>query len=464
MTIMKLPIKSKLMFWSSILFFFLIVITNLTQYIIINHWVIKREQQVLQDKLVAVAGYLLQENNDISLDEIQDSRPFLASLIDKNQMIRILDASERPLMVIENEVKNDWVVPHSVSSINFSQQWHEKDQLLIARSPLAARNFSGTVEIVSNIEAVNKILQFILLVMVSGGVGGIVLGCFGGAFVSHQLLKPINALADTMRKVQAKGLKERVAVPETKDELADLAQMFNAMMTQLEASFQQQKQFVEDASHELRTPIAIVEGHLALLNRWGKNDPAVLQESLAAAIQETKRLRVLANELLELSRADAYFYEEKIDPINPAPVIRHAVQSMARINDKFKFTMDLAQIENVKVVISADRLKQVLLILLDNAIKYSPECRCINVKGAYAGTNVYISVIDRGIGIPEDDLARIFDRFYRVDKARGGKQRGTGLGLAIARRLVRNYHGDIAAESKAGKGTTFTVILPAGQA
>lgn len=456
----NVPIKSRLMLWSSILFFLLAVVTNILQYLAINQWLVSREQTILQDKLAAINIYLLEEHDRLSLEEIQDSKDFIARLIEKNQMVRIVNEKAQPILVIENEVQSSWVTPLQVKTVQFAEQRHGEDQLLIVRSPLTAPRFSGTIEIISNIEAANKILHFILLVMLASGAGGIVLCSIGGAIISRQLVKPVQTLTDTMRKVQAKGLHERVNVPKTGDELTDLAHVFNTMMDQLELSFQRQKQFVEDASHELRTPIAIIEGHLGLLNRWGKNDAVVLNESLGAAMQETGRLKTLAKELLELSRVEVFSSEEPVQPIHPVPVIQNVLQRVTKINDEFQFSANLSQIENAQVMISATRLEQILLILLDNAIKYSTETRSIQILGFLDKKNIGISVIDQGSGIAATDLPYIFDRFYRVDKARGSKQRGTGLGLAIAKQLVQNYRGYLTVQSELGTGSVFTVYLP----
>jgi two-component system, OmpR family, sensor histidine kinase ArlS len=232
-------------------------------------------------------------------------------------------------------------------------------------------------------------------------------------------------------------------------------------MDSLEDSFLQQKQFVEDASHELRTPLAIIQGHLMLLNRWGKNDAAVLDKSLKSSLKEVERLTNLVQELLELSRAEnSLINPVDAEPINVWTTVQHVVRNFEVVYSDYEFKIKHFH-ENLYVNISSRHLEQILIILLDNAVKYSKkeekevviDCSLINEK-------VSLKVMDKGIGIPKEDIPYILNRFYRVDKARSRKQGGLGLGLAIAKRWVEKYHGTINIESKEGEGTNVTIVLP----
>jgi len=265
---------------------------------------------------------------------------------------------------------------------------------------------------------------------------------------------------ETIRKIKQKGLQERVQFYDNQDEIASLMKMFNKMMDQVERSFRQQRLFVEDASHELRTPLAIIEGHLAMLRRWGKNDPAVLEESLHASIQELTRLKGLVQEMLELTRAEQELQEREARLPHPAQAIRQIIRNIAVLHPSFQFAEDVDALDGLSLAVGEEHLEQILLILLDNAVKYSGESRRIEVSAVLWQQSARISISDRGIGIPEQDLPYVMDRLYRVDKSRSSEQSGHGLGLSIAKRLVEKYDGSLTIQSIEGKGTTVSFLLP----
>ena len=456
----KLPIRWKLALGSAILLFLLIVLYNSVQYFAINQWINSRERNVLQSKTAAIQGYFLEKEEAIGAEDQENSIAFLEKINEQGQMIRIIRKDGKSILMVTEGIAPERFAPQFVPMPQMTEVHQGEDHLLISRTPLMIDHFSGTIEIVRNIEAIDQVLNFILTVMIAGGGAAIVLSVLGGMVVSRQLLTPIKDLTDTMRKVEEKGLHERVQVYETKDELSELATMFNTMMDKLEYSFRQQKQFVEDASHELRTPIAIVEGHLSLLMRWGKSDPQVLQNSLTASLQETKRLKHLVQDLLAVSQAEAPLTASSIEEILPVPIIKQIIRNLALIYADFQFSIEMGTLEEVRIGITANDLEQVILVLLDNAVKYSTTSKRIDIYGYLKKQYACIAIKDYGLGINQSDIPHIFDRFYRVDKARSRQQGGSGLGLAIANRLVQKYHGVIAVQSESGAGTTFIIKLP----
>lgn len=218
---------------------------------------------------------------------------------------------------------------------------------------------------------------------------------------------------------------------------------------------------MEDASHELRTPIAIVEGHLAMLSRWGKRDPDILDESLYAALQELTRLKNLTQELLSLSNVESMKVDNSFKPYDPIRTFNTLINDISLLHAEFIFEADLHALEGIQLTLPEHHWKQLILILLDNAIKYSGSQRLIVIKGfTPALQQLKLQIIDFGIGIPAAELPYVFDRFYRVDKARSRTLGGRGLGLAIAKRLVDTYRGTIEIESREDEGTIVTLTLP----
>ncbi|MFD0771856.1 ATP-binding protein [Bacillus sp. CGMCC 1.60114] len=456
--IRNLPIKWKLTLWSSTLLFILFFLYNILQYVIIDHWTLNYEKKQIDRQVKEIEAYFNNENTNHTANTIENSKEFLASINDKNQMIRILDAKGKALVTVSRDFNPNWVVPMNVDQSETSMTRHLEDKVLVQRMPIKTPTFTGTIEVGQNFEAFDHLMKLIFLVMIAAGIGGLLLSFLGGTILAKQLLLSVQAITDTMNKIKTNGLKERVPIHENNDEFAKLGLLFNELMDNLETSFMQQKQFVEDASHELRTPLAIIQGHLSMLNRWGKDDPDVLQKSLNSSLKEVDRLNKLVSELLELSRAESeQIYPVAAEPVHVNSVIEQVTQNFELLHADFQFDRQL-HANHAYVSIPSSYLEQILVIVLDNAIKYAKEHeKHICLQSEVEEDKIKIIITDHGVGIPESDLPYVLNRFYRVDKARSRKQGGNGLGLSIAKRLTEKYNGRIMIDSKEQKGTKVTL-------
>lgn len=275
------------------------------------------------------------------------------------------------------------------------------------------------------------------------------------------LLRPIIGLNKTMRAVRSDPQSdERVEVTRRNDELSDLSELFNDMLDQMQRYIDQQQQFVGDVSHELRTPVAVIQGHIEMLQRWGKDDPEVLEESLSAAMQETKRMQSLVTEMLDLTRAEQIQITMNHETSDIKEVVNQVFNDFKMIHPDFTFILDDDVRNHAYSQIYRNHLEQVLIILLDNAVKYSVNRKEIHLSLSSSGHVAQIAVQDFGEGISQENVDRVFNRFYRVDKARSRNKGGNGLGLSIAKRLVEAYHGKIGIESAVGTGSIFQIELP----
>ena len=282
-----------------------------------------------------------------------------------------------------------------------------------------------------------------------------------GYFLSYFLLQPLGDIHDTVKEISKDPTKNiRVPVTGRNDELAELTAMFNEMLDRMQRYIDQQSQFVGDVSHELRTPVAIIQGHLEMLQRWGKDDPQVLAESLNASLAETKRMKNLVQEMLDLSRAEQVEINFRNQRTVVNDVVHQVFNNFKMLYPEFTFTLDDDLHSPVISDVYRDHLEQELVILCDNAIKYSPDGGVITARLLEKHNHVIMSISDQGLGIPRKDLSHIFDRFFRVDKARSRKQGGTGLGLAISKEVVNMLGGQIWVDSVEGKGSTFYISLP----
>jgi two-component system sensor histidine kinase ArlS len=456
----RIPMKWKLTVWSALLLVLLFAAYNTVQYVFVERWMIKQEEANTQQDMREILNYFLE--NEVSFEEAKlvRLRNFLDKMNRRDQLIRVLNGQGEPILTVSDDIPEQWVEPKSVSTTELIGIKQANDRLVIMRSPLTIFEFNGTIEIVKNIVNFEKLKDALFYVMAVCGLGAVVISGLGGRLLAGQLLRPLQAMAETIRNVKQKGLHERMPLNGTQDEIATLMIMFNNMMDQVERSFQQQRQFVEDASHELRTPVAIVEGHLILLQRWGKHDPAILEESLNASVQEAARLKMLVQELLVLSRAEKLNPAHSAEVADPEQAIQAIIKNMAVLHPAFHIEAELEALRSATLAISAQHLEQILLIVLDNAVKYSERDKIICVRATVNGQAARIDVIDSGIGISGSDLPYVMDRFYRADKARSGEQAGHGLGLAIAKRLVETYKGTITLQSVEHKGTTVSISLP----
>lgn len=301
----------------------------------------------------------------------------------------------------------------------------------------------------------------LLLTLIILEIVSLILSSILGFFLSSYFLKPLKVLRDTMDTIR-KDPQSDIHMPEidTHDELADLAEIFNEMLDRMRIYIEQQEQFVEDVSHELRTPVAIIEGHLSLLNRWGKDDPEILEESLTASMQEISRMKSLVQEMLDLSKAeqvDVHFANET----TLAKEVTHQVYNNFKIlYPDYLITLDDNLVREVTLQIYRNHFEQLIIIILDNAVKYSTTRKEVHISMASRFNQIEIAIQDFGEGIPQEDLNKIFNRFYRVDKARARTKGGNGLGLSIAKQLVENYKGQIIAESVVDQGTIFRIFIP----
>ena len=279
-----------------------------------------------------------------------------------------------------------------------------------------------------------------------------------GALLATRLLRPVAVLTETAGAIaRSRSLRQRVPVDGTRDELARLARTFNAMLDSLEQASQAQQRFVADASHELRAPLTIIQANLELLERPAALEPGERQEALAEAARETRRLVRLVADLLALARADAGAPLRR-RPVELDRVLLDAFQQVRHLADGKRLTV--AALEPVTVEGDADQLKQLVLALVDNALKYTPSAGQVALGLGKRDGAAELTVRDTGIGIQAEDLPRVFERFYRADPARGRDPGGTGLGLSIARWITDQHGGEIVLSSRPGHGTTATVRLP----
>jgi signal transduction histidine kinase len=275
----------------------------------------------------------------------------------------------------------------------------------------------------------------------------------------QKLLEPIYEMSATANRLTVNNLNsQRLNVEGTKNELKDLANVINCMLDRIEISYESQKQFVSDASHELRTPIAVIQGYGNLLNRWGTKDEEVLRESIEAINNEAKSMQDLVEKLLFLSRHDKKTLKLDKVKFNMCHVVEEMVKETRLMTTNR--IIESPVLEDVVVYGDKQALKQAIRVFIDNAIKYSRDGDTITIQCQEDDGDCVISVSDTGLGMTRKDVDNIFERFYRSDQVRDEKIYGHGLGLSIAKLIILGHTGKIKVRSQLTKGTTFTVTLP----
>jgi len=287
----------------------------------------------------------------------------------------------------------------------------------------------------------------------------IVLGGVSIYFLSRKMLKPVDRVSSLAARISSTNLKERINHQGPDDEIKRLADTFDGMLERLETAFQSQKQFVQDASHELRTPIAIAQTNIEVLEMDDKatiKDYERLKDILKMNLE---RMSTLSEKLLLLSEAEQG--KTSRAAVDIAPLLAETISELETKAQEKNIHLTTDHVDkNIPVSGDALRLKQVFMNLIDNAIKYNKPGGEVRTSARVDDTKVVIEVKDNGIGISQSDQRRVFERFYRVDKSRSRAQGGSGLGLAIVKKIVEEHGGAVSVESSLGEGSTFRVTLP----
>ncbi len=288
----------------------------------------------------------------------------------------------------------------------------------------------------------------------------------GGYVLARKSLAPVAAMATQARGMGAANLHARLAVLNPRDELGELAVTFNQLLERLEESFERQKRFMADASHELRTPVAILHGETEVTLSRADRSPEEYRETLGILKDESQRLARIVEDLFTLTRADAGQYPLQLQSVYLDELAADVLRRSRSLATAKKITLSAAIEPELPIEADEALLRRMLLNLLDNAIKYTPEGGQISLECRRQGDDYTLSVNDTGTGIPAELQARIFERFFRADKARSraeGDSAGAGLGLSIARWIAEAHHGCLELTKSDSTGTTFTAWLPAGE-
>lgn len=315
------------------------------------------------------------------------------------------------------------------------------------------------VQVGSSLEGMDEIFHSIAYILFLGIVASVVVASVVGWFLAQKSLKPVAEITAMAKRIEAENLNERIAIKGPQDEIGKLASTINEMIGRLEKSFKQIKQFTADASHELKTPLTVLKGEMEIALR-AKDNPALMREALVSSLEEIDRMSSIVRNLLDLAKIDIEREGGAKTLVRLDKVISDRCDHLRKASLDSGVELNILRISPVNIIGDSLRIGQLVSNLIDNALKYTPQGGKVDVSlGEEAGFAVF-KVRDSGIGISKEHIPYVFDRFYRVDKARSRDAGGAGLGLSICKEIIDSLEGSIEVESELDKGTLFTVKIP----
>ncbi len=320
------------------------------------------------------------------------------------------------------------------------------------------RELAYVVQVASPLRDMYTALQSLSLLLLLFLPLTVLLTGISGAFLAKVALRPVHQMIGTIHQITAENLRLRVDVPRSRDEISSLAVTFNEMIMRLDDSFTSRRQFMEDISHELKTPLAVLKGELEVTLKKVRS-AGEYEDILQSNLEEINRLVRIVENLLVLAKFDAETLDLEPKLFDPNVLAREVLEDMRVLAHQKQISLDLHEGQPVSLFADLGQIRRVLLNLLDNALKYTPENGKVSVSIWQEGGQIKMEVADNGIGIPAEDLPRVFDRFYRVEQSR--HRGGFGLGLSIAQSIVQAHKGRIDVKSAPREGTSFLVSLPA---
>jgi heavy metal sensor kinase len=426
----------------------------------------ERQDESLRSTAQTVASAYLEEFEE-QHSLAKAGEVVLAELTFPNHFVEVIDNTGRPIAWSKNLSANVYSIP----SLNLEQAQAQNssvatiDGLRVAVVPLSSNQNIGFAAVAEPLNVIEDGMRQLRRDFFAGVPLVLILASAGGYFLARKSLAPIASMNSQTQRISAENLSQRLDVTSPRDELGRLATTINDLLARLESSFKEQQRFIADASHELRTPLAVLRGEteVALAKRRTADE---YQQSLSLIQEEAEQLSRIVEDLFILAR-------QPIDA--PARLMKERVSLNETVKDCARAAQVLATRKGVRLTtesnsaaidLNGDKelITRMILNLLDNAVKYTPAGGEISLALTRHNGNAEIVVRDTGIGIAEADRQRVFDRFYRVDKARSRALGGAGLGLSIVRWIVEVHGGDIHVNSAPGRGSTFTVDLPLNSA
>jgi len=451
MSIIK-SIKFRLTVWYLIAILVLLVAFGTVAYFMLSKNLYRNLDEALRARVSELEGSIKVEDNQISFEE------------KFNDLVLLYDADGALLQRLGPNVRFpniEEIVQQALfgGSSFLTATTTEGQEVRLYAAPFNLDSRTRIAIIAGRLtREIRNVLSIFKVVIIYSTLAVLLLAGVGGMFLAKQTLQPVEHITDIAREIGEGDLSRRIDV-RSDDEMGRLATTLNWMISRLEEAFQKQRQFAADASHELRTPLAIIQAESSLaLDR--RRTQAEYKRSLELVSQEVNYMSGIIGKLLMLEREDSGTEPTNFQNVNVKDLITELSSDMEALAQEKNVAFSLGPMEDLTVKGDRLKLRQLFLNILDNAVRYTPGGGAVSSTLVRKNGSALVSISDTGTGIPAEDLPYIFDRFYRVDKARSRAEGGLGLGLAIASSIAKLHGGGIDVESQVGKGSTFHITLP----
>lgn len=457
---MKLSIRTRLSISFALIFTVLIILFSGAVYYLMSR---DLERELKEDSAHDVEEVLLvftQGTWEAEIAEMpEESREF-------NLRIKVLDPDGKTVYLTEGVKEWDWPTDQNLlKQATEEPVWSDQDiggvsHLVLTKRFVPANRSPHFLQIANSRADNNAILSQLITCINIGTPIILFVAIFAGRFFSKKALDPVERIRARAETIKSDNLHERLSYEGPPDELSRLTSTLNGLLGRIQEAFNRLKAFTADASHELRIPLAGLRGTLEIGLRQ-KRSPEESHEIMETAYHESERMSELVNELLYLARADAGAMELEKTEVDLEAFFRNLLEEADTLNAEKNIRIHQGNTPKGKAIFDEVKVHQLLINLIENAIRYNTPNGSVTVHADLKDGKLVVDVHDNGIGISPADQSKIFDRFYRVDKARSREAGGTGLGLAIARSIAEAHKGSLTVKSEIDKGSEFTLILPA---
>ncbi|HTA67853.1 MAG TPA: heavy metal sensor histidine kinase [Bryobacteraceae bacterium] len=454
----QLSIRVRLTLWYSLVLMAALSLFVWGIWLAANHRLMASVDAALVEQAKGVSTVIRNELDPAHPEQLQEELTEYAEATPDGNLIEVRDPKDQ--QILSSKVVAIEGAAARTTRSGFGDQKAGRAHYRTYASTALVKGSTFQILVATPLRETRSILRDLHILLLWTAPAVLLIAALGGYWISRRALAPVDEITQAARSIGIQNLSRRLTVPATGDELQRLSETWNDMLARLESAVKRLSQFTADASHELRTPIALIRTTAELTLRRERS-PETYREALSEIVAESERTSRLVEDLLLLARADAGLPALPLENLELTPLVRDICQQGQVLAEarQLQISTDLPE-EPVFVQANDPALRRLLLLLVDNAVKYTPAGGRITVSVGQDRAGATLAVRDTGIGIPDSALPHVFERFYRADESRNRDAGGAGLGLSIAKWIAERHHASLEAESVLGQGSTFRVRFP----
>ncbi|GAK41660.1 hypothetical protein TCA2_4151 [Paenibacillus sp. TCA20] len=449
-----MKLRTTIYVYTSVFFMILLLLINAFIYILFDRMSINTQTERAEAEASAVVEGIKNAAVSVAPDDL------LRAFVPADGMLRLVRMSGEGQVVTSQTQQHlrNLDAPYRPNKVSQVTEVDGARYVFVSMPIIWVDGEVVNIQITESLASADNNLRVLRNVLFSVSVAALIAVIISSRLLSGIIIKPISRMIDTMKNIeQGGGFKSIDLEKKSKDELFEMGNTFNRMIDRLELNYEKQEQFVSNASHELKTPLTVIESYASLLKRRGAERPDLFNESVEAIHSEAVRMREMTEQLLLMAR-QTESAGVKLESCNIADMTQDTARSYQTAYRREVNVHIEAADEQMFAITDLNKAKQLLILFLDNARKYSEEH--IDIQVDKEEGHIKVSIRDYGIGMSDSELAKVYDRFYRVDQARTRKQGGSGLGLSLAKEIAGHIQAEIELKSRPGEGTTAILRFP----